>query len=74
MVKKIQPAILIDETKLTNGALNINTSFINKVNITKHTATKGGGEIAFLKEKCDPVTCMSQFSPLPLLFVYTELT
>lgn len=29
-------AKLIDEAKLTNRALNVNTMFINDVNITKH--------------------------------------
>lgn len=32
------PAKLIDEAKLTNRALNVNTMFINDVNITKHIA------------------------------------
>lgn len=31
---------VIDETKLTNKALNVNTMFINGVNITRHVAVK----------------------------------
>lgn len=57
------PATLIDEAKLTNRALNVNTMFINDVNITKHVALKCGAGAAFLNKECDPVTCMSQFDP-----------